>query len=88
MVSLGWTRGHQFVPRGAGHGTAGQLVGEDVVPLPPDPVLLQYVELRIQVLGGVVCLADPGTAEGYGDRGADHVVWNELYLVVPKARIE
>jgi hypothetical protein len=50
-------------------------------------VILQYVELRLQVLGGVVGLAGPGIAVGDGDRGADHVVWKELYLVVPRARI-
>ena len=50
-------------------------------------VILQYVELRLQVLGGVVGLAGPGIAVGDGDRGADHVVWKELYLAVPRASI-
>ena len=50
-------------------------------------VILQYVELRLQVLGGVVGLAGPGIAVGDGDRAADHVVWKELYLVVPRASI-
>ena len=51
---------HQLVPGGAGTGTASHLAGEDV-PF-PDPKLLEYVDLRLQVPGGVVGLADPGVA--------------------------
>ena len=57
--------GHQFVPGGSGHGSAGSFIGEDV--LLPDSELLQYVELRLKVPGGIAGLAIPGVAVGKGD---------------------
>ena len=38
---------------------------------PPDSELLQDVELRLHVPGGVVGLADPGVYLDYGDHGVN-----------------
>ena len=76
---------HQNIPAGAGHGTAGHLVSEDV--LLADPEFLEDVGLGLRVPSGVAGLADPSVALGGGDHRPVHVVWKELYLVVPKARM-
>ena len=65
MVSPGLDPGHQVSPARAVHAAAAGGVGEDI--LLADAVCLQFLELRLQVLGLVVSLADPGVAVGDGD---------------------
>ena len=63
----GLDAGHQVLPAGTVHGPAAGLVGEDQVP--PDAVGIKLPQLRLQVLGVVVGLADPGVAVGYWSHG-------------------
>ena len=76
---------HQVLPARPLESGTRDVVDEDEVPA--DAVPLQRVGLRLQVLLVLGRLGDRGIAVSDGDNGAAHVVWKELYLVVPRARI-